>query len=86
MIINMLEVNIDNVNDWSIGSLEKIRDTLLNNIDLNLEQIESQWLLLQLVTLEINRKNRIERINLDVDSEKANIIQKAKEKGVDIEI
>ena len=86
MVINMSEVNIDNVQDWSISSLEKFRDRLSSNIDQNLGKIESQRLLCKLIMLEIDRKNRIRRINLGADLEKAKIIKKAKEKGVDIDI
>ena len=82
----MLEVNIDNVHDWDIYSLRKIRDTLSSNINSNLGKITSQQLLLKLIKLEINRKNQIKCINVDADSEQAKIIQKAKEKGVDIDI
>lgn len=86
MIINMLEVNIDNINDWSTYTLEKFRNTLESNINKNLGEIESQQLMLQLIKLEIDRQNRIKRINLGVDLEKAKIIKKTKEKGADIDI
>ena len=86
MIINMLEVNTDNVHDWSIHSLEKFRDTLSSNIVLKLGKIESQRLMLKLIKLEINRKRRIERINLGADLEQEKIIQEAKQKGVDADI
>ena len=86
MIINMTEVNIDNVQDWSVYTLEKFRDTLSINIDKNLGKIESQQLMLKLIKLEIDRQNRIKRINYGADLEKAKIIKKAKDKGVDTDI
>ena len=86
MIINMSEVNIDNIHDWSTYTLEKFRNTLESNINKNLGEIESQQLMLQLIKLEIDRQNRIKRINLGVDLEKAKIIKKAKEKGANIDI
>lgn len=86
MIINMSEVNVDNVQDWSISSLEKFKATLEKNISQSVGQIESQRLLCKLIMLEIDRKNRIRRINLGADLEKAKIIKKAKEKGADIDI
>lgn len=86
MIINMSEVNIDNINDWSTYTLEKFRNTLESNINKNLGEIESQQLMLQLIKLEIDGQNRIKRINLGVDLEKAKIIKQTKEKGADIDI
>lgn len=86
MIINMTEVNVDNVQGWSVYTLEKFRDALSSNIDLKVGKIESQKLLLKLIKLEIDRQNRIKRINLGSDLEKAKIIKKAKEKGADIDI
>ena len=86
MIINMSEVNIDNVHDWSISSLEKFRDRLSSNIDQNLGKIESQKLLRNLIVLEIDRQNRIKRINNGAELEKEKLIRAAKEKGVDIDI
>lgn len=86
MIINMSEVNVDNVHEWSIYSLEKFRDTLSNNIGLKVGKIESQQLLLKLIELEIDRQNRIKRINLGADLEKDKLIKKAQEKGVEIDL
>lgn len=82
----MSEVNIDNVHNWSIYSLEKFRDTLSSNIDLKVGKVESQRLLLKLIKLEIDRKNRIKRINFGADLEKAKAIKKAKAKGVGIDL
>lgn len=82
----MSEVNIDNINDWSTYTLEKFRNTLESNINKNLGEIESQQLMLQLIKLEIDGQNRIKRINLGVDLEKAKIIKQTKEKGADIDI
>lgn len=86
MIVNMAEVNIDNVQDWSIYTLEKFRDTLSSNIDLKLGKVKSQQLLLKLIELEIDRQNRVKRINLGADLEKDKIVKKAKDDGVDIDI
>lgn len=86
MIINMSEVNINNVHDWSTYTLEKFGDTLSRNIYLKHGEIESQRLLLKLIMLEIDRQNRIKRINLGADLEEAKIIKKAKENGVDVDI
>ena len=82
----MLEVNTDNIHDWSIHSLEKFRDTLSSNIVLKLGKIESQRLMLKLIKLEIDRQKLIKCINSDADLEKAKIIQEAKQKGVDVDI
>lgn len=86
MIINMSEVNVDNVHDWSISSLEKFRDRLSSNIDQNLGKIESQKLLRDLIVLEIDRQNRIKRINSGAELKKEKLIRAAKGKGVDIDI
>lgn len=86
MIINMSEVTINNVHDWSTYTLEKFGDTLSRNIYLKHGEIESQRLLLKLIMLEIDRQNRIKRINLGADLEKAKVIKKAKEKGVSIDL
>lgn len=86
MIVNMSEVNIKNIQEWSIYTLEKFKDTLSINVDKNLGKIESQKLLLELIKLEIDRQNRIKRINLGADLERAKLIKKAKEKGADVDI
>lgn len=86
MIVNMSLLSIDNIKDWSVYTLEKFRDTLSINIDKHFGEIESQQLMLKLIKLEIDRKNRIKRINLGADLEKAKIIKNAKEKGVDVDI
>ena len=86
MIINMSEVNIDNVHDWSISSLEKFKATLEKNISQSVGQIESQKLLRNLIVLEIDRQNRIKRINNGAELKKEKLIRAAKEKGVDIDI
>lgn len=86
MIITMSLLSIDNIKDWSVYTLEKFRDTLSINIDKHFGEIESQQLMLKLIKLEIDRQNRIKRINLGADLEKAKIIKNAKEKGVDVDI
>lgn len=86
MIVNMSLLSIDNIKDWSVYTLEKFRDTLSINIDKHFGEIESQQLMLKLIKLEIDRQNRIKRINLGADLEKAKIIKNAKEKGVDVDI
>lgn len=86
MIVNTSEVNIKNIQEWSIYTLEKFKDTLSINVDKNLGKIESQKLLLELIKLEIDRQNRIKRINLGADLERAKLIKKAKEKGADVDI
>lgn len=82
----MTEVNTDNVHDWGVSSLEKFRDTLSSNIDLKVGKIESQRLLLELIKLEIDRQNRIKRINLGADLQKEKLIKNAQKKGVDIDL
>lgn len=86
MIINMSEVNVDNVHEWGVVSLEKFRDTLSSNIDLKVGRIESQRLLLELIKLEIDRQNRIKRINLGADLQKEKLIKNAQKKGVEIDL
>lgn len=81
----MVEVNIDNVQDWTIYSLEKFRETLSSNINLKLGEVKSQELMLKLIKLEIDRKNRIKRINLGADLKKEKIIKKAKGEGIDFD-
>lgn len=64
MLINGIEVNRDNLRDWSQTTLRGIQKTLAFNVCHGLGNVTEEKLLMKLISLEIKRKVKIENINL----------------------
>lgn len=67
MIVNFLEVNRDNLSAWSCDTLHKIQGTLALNVRQRLGDTNEEKLLLKLISLEIKRKVKVQRINDDAE-------------------
>lgn len=69
MLINGVEVNRDNLQDWSIDSLRKMQKELGKNLDHNLGDMDEEQILVHLMTIEIKRQVKISNINLAAKKE-----------------
>ncbi len=64
MLINGIEVNRDNLSDWSRTTLHGIQKTLASNVPQGWGDAAEKKLLMKLISIEIKRKVEIENINL----------------------
>lgn len=64
MLINGVEVNRDNLGDWSQTALRGMQKTLASNIHRGWGDVAEEKLLIKLISIEIKRKVEIEDINL----------------------
>lgn len=69
MLINGVEVNRDNLQDWSVDALRKMQKTIGNNLDHNLGETDEELILMHLMTIEIKRQVKISNINLAAKKE-----------------
>lgn len=63
MLINGVEVNRDNIQDWSCGSLRKMQKTLAHNVDQGWGDVSEEKLMMKLISIEIKRQTRVKKIN-----------------------
>jgi len=70
MIVNCLEINRENLSDWSCDTLHKIQKTLAYNIVHRLGDINEEKLLLKLISIEIKRKIKVQNINTAAEKKK----------------
>lgn len=64
MLINGMEVNRDNLGDWSQTTLRGMQKTLASNIHRGWGDVAEEKLLMKLISIEIKRKVEIDDINL----------------------
>lgn len=64
MLINGLEVNRDNVQDWPCRSLRNMQGTLAHNVGQGWGDITEEKIMMKLISIEIKRQVKIENINL----------------------
>lgn len=64
MLINGIEINKDNLGDWSQTVLRGVQKTLAYNISQGWGDITEEKLLMKLISIEIKRKVEIGNINL----------------------
>lgn len=84
-LINGIEVDMDNLNDWTASSLTKFRDQIQNNVSRKLGEVAKQKVFLDLIDLEIDRKQRIQRINIGADIKKQKILNKARKDKINLD-
>lgn len=84
-LINGLEVDMDNLSDWTTSSLIKFGDQIQNNISRKLGEVAKQKVFLDLIDLEIDRQQRVQRINVGADVKKQKILNKARKNKINID-
>lgn len=63
MIVNCLEINRDNLSDWSCETLHGIQGTLAHNVGQGWGDVSEEKLLMKLISLEIKRQTKVQNIN-----------------------
>ena len=74
MLINGVEVNRDNLGDWSQTALRGVQKTLASNISQGWGDVAEEKLLMKLISIEIKRKVEIEDINLSAQKKSKRVI------------
>lgn len=64
MLINGLEINRENLSDWSCHALRNIQGTLAHNVGQGWGDVTEEKLLMKLISVEIKRQIKVENINL----------------------
>lgn len=77
MIIRGLEVNYGNISDWSANRLWHLRHQLRLNIKSRIGNTSEEQLLAELMTIEIKRKQKVEKINLSADVKVKQLMDKS---------
>lgn len=70
MLINGVEVNRDNLQDWSCGSLRNTQGTLAHNVGQGWGDVEEEKLVMKLISIEIKRQVKIDNINTAAEKKK----------------
>ncbi len=63
MLINGLEINRENLSDWSCHALYNIQATLVHNVGQGWGDVLEEKLLIKLISIEIKRQTRVKKIN-----------------------
>lgn len=77
MIIQGLEINYGNISDWSANRLWHFRHQLRLNIKSRIGNTSEEQLLAELMTIEIKRKQKVEKINLSADVKVKQLMNKS---------
>lgn len=85
ILINGIEVNFGQLNDWTLYSLSNFETEIKGRIAHKASDLEEYKFYLQLIELEIERQKRINAINVGADLEQAKIIKSAKKRGLNLE-
>lgn len=64
MLINGLEINRENLSDWSCHALRNIQGTLAHNVGQGWGDVTEEKILMKLISVEIKRQVKVENINL----------------------
>lgn len=70
MLINGLEVNRDNVHDWSCKGLRIMQKELAHNVDTKLGDVREERLMIKLISIEIQRQIKVDNINTVAEKKK----------------
>ena len=64
MLINGLEINRENLSDWSCHALRNIQGTLAHNVGQGWGDVTEEKILMKLISVEIKRQVKVENVNL----------------------
>lgn len=64
MLINGLEINRENLSDWSCHALRDIQGTLAHNVGQGWGDVTEEKILMKLISVEIKRQVKVENVNL----------------------
>lgn len=64
MLINGIEINRDNLGDWSQNQLRSVQKALASYVARGWGNVTEEKLLMKLISIEIKRKVEIDDINL----------------------
>lgn len=64
MLVNGVEINRENLSDWSCHALRNIQATLAHNVGQLWGDVTEEKLLMKLISIEIKRQVKVENINL----------------------
>ena len=70
MLINGLEVNRDNLQNRSCGSLRNMQGILVHNVGQDLGDTEEEKLMMKLISIEIKRQVKVRNINTAAEKKK----------------
>lgn len=64
MLVNGVEINRENLSDWSCHALRNIQATLAHNVGQLWDDVTEEKILMKLISVEIKRKVKVENVNL----------------------
>ena len=64
MLVNGVEINRENLSDWSCHALRNIQATLAHNVGQLWGDVTEEKILMKLISVEIMRQVKIKNINL----------------------
>lgn len=64
MLVNGVEINRENLSDWSCHALRNIQATLAHKVGQLWGDVTEEKLLMKLISIEIKRQVKVENINL----------------------
>ena len=64
MLVNGVEINRDNLSDWSCHALRNIQGTLAHNVGQGWGDVTEEKILMKLISVEIKRQVKVENVNL----------------------
>lgn len=76
MLVDGAQVTPDNVQDWSAKRLSELKAVLETNIENDVGNCKEELLLTRIIEIEIDRRNRVNNINLSADAKKEWLVKR----------
>lgn len=64
MLVNGVEINRENLSDWSCHALHNIQATLAHNVGQGWGDVSEEKILMKLISVEIMRQVKVKNVNL----------------------